>query len=233
MLAHDAQCAAAGVTTVLDALCLGDLGFDKDRITHLPRRRGRPRRAGRHRAAEEPTTSCTCAASCRPPTCWSCWTRWPTTARAHGQPDGPLARASASTPTSTATARMRRREGVPPRRASSSASLELQEQRARLRGPNRRALLARMAERRRAARQPRRPHRGRDRGEPPRRHPHQRVPGHAWPPPRPRKRRGMQVIAGAPNIVRGGSHSGNVAAAELVREPARWTRWRPTTCRPA
>ncbi len=25
MLAHDAQCAAAGVTTVLDALCLGDL----------------------------------------------------------------------------------------------------------------------------------------------------------------------------------------------------------------
>jgi alpha-D-ribose 1-methylphosphonate 5-triphosphate diphosphatase len=28
---------------------------------------------------------------------------------------------------------------------------------------------------------------------------------------------GMEVIAGAPNIVRGGSHSGNVAAAELVR----------------
>ena len=32
MVAHDAQCAAAGVTTVLDALCLGDLGFDKERI---------------------------------------------------------------------------------------------------------------------------------------------------------------------------------------------------------
>jgi alpha-D-ribose 1-methylphosphonate 5-triphosphate diphosphatase len=28
MIAHDAQCAAAGITTVLDALCLGDLGFD-------------------------------------------------------------------------------------------------------------------------------------------------------------------------------------------------------------
>ncbi|MEJ0048211.1 MAG: hypothetical protein WDN04_20375 [Rhodospirillales bacterium] len=27
LLAHDAQCAAAGVTTVLDALCVGDLGF--------------------------------------------------------------------------------------------------------------------------------------------------------------------------------------------------------------
>ena len=32
MVAHDAQCAAAGVTTIFDALCLGDLGFDKDRI---------------------------------------------------------------------------------------------------------------------------------------------------------------------------------------------------------
>jgi alpha-D-ribose 1-methylphosphonate 5-triphosphate diphosphatase len=31
LLAHDAQCAAAGVTTVLDALCVGDLGFDEDR----------------------------------------------------------------------------------------------------------------------------------------------------------------------------------------------------------
>jgi len=29
MIAHDAQCAAAGVTTILDALCLGDLGFDE------------------------------------------------------------------------------------------------------------------------------------------------------------------------------------------------------------
>ncbi|MGH7210118.1 MAG: alpha-D-ribose 1-methylphosphonate 5-triphosphate diphosphatase, partial [Acetobacteraceae bacterium] len=31
MIAHDAQCAAAGVTTVLDALCVGDLGYQKDR----------------------------------------------------------------------------------------------------------------------------------------------------------------------------------------------------------
>jgi alpha-D-ribose 1-methylphosphonate 5-triphosphate diphosphatase len=30
-IAHDGQCAAAGVTTVLDALCLGDLGFDQGR----------------------------------------------------------------------------------------------------------------------------------------------------------------------------------------------------------
>ncbi|MEI7710771.1 MAG: alpha-D-ribose 1-methylphosphonate 5-triphosphate diphosphatase [Rhodospirillales bacterium] len=32
MVAHDAQCAAAGVTTIFDSLCLGDLGFEKDRI---------------------------------------------------------------------------------------------------------------------------------------------------------------------------------------------------------
>ena len=32
MLAHDAQCAAAGVTTVLDALCLGELSINKSRI---------------------------------------------------------------------------------------------------------------------------------------------------------------------------------------------------------
>jgi alpha-D-ribose 1-methylphosphonate 5-triphosphate diphosphatase len=34
------------------------------------------------------------------------------------------------------------------------------------------------------------------------------------------KTHGMQVIAGAPNIVRGGSHSGNVAASDLVRARA-------------
>jgi len=32
MLAHDAQCAVAGVTTVLDALCLGDLNQETERV---------------------------------------------------------------------------------------------------------------------------------------------------------------------------------------------------------
>jgi alpha-D-ribose 1-methylphosphonate 5-triphosphate diphosphatase len=32
LLAHDAQCAVAGVTTVFDALCLGDIGFEKERL---------------------------------------------------------------------------------------------------------------------------------------------------------------------------------------------------------
>ena len=34
------------------------------------------------------------------------------------------------------------------------------------------------------------------------------------------KERGMDVIAGAPNLVRGGSHGGNVAASDLVRARA-------------
>jgi alpha-D-ribose 1-methylphosphonate 5-triphosphate diphosphatase len=34
------------------------------------------------------------------------------------------------------------------------------------------------------------------------------------------KRLGIAVIAGAPNIVRGGSHSGNIAAADLIRAGA-------------
>jgi alpha-D-ribose 1-methylphosphonate 5-triphosphate diphosphatase len=31
MIAHDAQCASAGVTTVFDSFCVGDLGFEEDR----------------------------------------------------------------------------------------------------------------------------------------------------------------------------------------------------------
>ncbi|MCL5235880.1 alpha-D-ribose 1-methylphosphonate 5-triphosphate diphosphatase, partial [Escherichia coli] len=31
------------------------------------------------------------------------------------------------------------------------------------------------------------------------------------------RRHGMNVLMGAPNIVRGGSHSGNVAASELAQ----------------
>ena len=31
-LAHDAQCAAAGITTVLDAFCVGDLGYEAGRV---------------------------------------------------------------------------------------------------------------------------------------------------------------------------------------------------------
>ncbi len=52
LLAHDAQCAAAGITTVFDALCVGHAGFDDDRPRTCARRRGRSGRAGAHRPAE-------------------------------------------------------------------------------------------------------------------------------------------------------------------------------------
>ncbi len=34
-IAHDAQCVAAGITTVLDALCVGDIGYEPGRIETL------------------------------------------------------------------------------------------------------------------------------------------------------------------------------------------------------
>lgn len=43
---------------------------------------------------------------------------------------------------------------------------------------------------------------------------------------------GLQVLMGAPNVVRGGSHSGNVAAAQLA-ESACWISFPATTIRPA
>ena len=106
---------------------------------------------------------------------------------------------------------------------------ELQEQRARLREPNRRALLDRVRGPRHRAGEPRRPHR-------------EEIAENAadgirisefpvtMAAAKAAKAAGMQVIAGAPNIVRGGSHSGNVAAADLVRA-ARWMPSPPTTCR--
>jgi alpha-D-ribose 1-methylphosphonate 5-triphosphate diphosphatase len=42
----------------------------------------------------------------------------------------------------------------------------------------------------------------------------------------------MNVLMGAPNIVRGGSHSGNVAASKLASS-ACWISSRPTTTPPA
>jgi alpha-D-ribose 1-methylphosphonate 5-triphosphate diphosphatase len=45
------------------------------------------------------------------------------------------------------------------------------------------------------------------------------------------RKHGLATVMGAPNVVRGGSHSGNVAAMELAR-PIVSTCCPPTTCRP-
>jgi len=214
MLAHDAQCAAAGVTTVLDALCLGDLGFDKDRVqTFHEGVRDLDALTGTGLLKSEHYLHLRCELPAPD-----------MMALLDPVAEHPLVRMVSLMDHSPGVGqyanldryrRMRVREGH-------SASwienriVELQAQRARLRGPNRRALLARViplgiviashddntaeevAENAAdgirisefpvsmlAAEEAR---------------------GH-----------GMTVIAGAPNIVRGGSHSGNVAAADLVR----------------
>ena len=217
LLAHDAQCAAAGVTTVLDALCLGDLGFDKDRL-----------RTFREGMADLDAMSGTGLLKsdhflhlrCEMPA---------TDVLDLVEPvaDHRLVRMASlmdHSPGIGQYANLDRYRALRRQEGHSDAHIdrqivELTEQRARLRGPNRAALLARFAGLdvvmashddeteaevlenfadgirisefpvTLAAAQIARAH-------------------------------GMGVIAGAPNIVRGGSHSGNVSAAELVRAGA-------------
>ena len=214
MLAHDAQCAAAGVTTVLDALCLGDLGFDKDRTQTFHdgvRDLGALADTGLLKSEHFLHLRCELPAP-------------DMMELLEPVVDNPRARMVSLMDHSPGIGqyanmdryrRMRVREG---HKADwiEGRIVELQDQRARMRGPNRRRLLDRViplgivlashddntadevAENARdgirisefpvsmlAASEAR--------------------------------RHGMTVIAGAPNLVRGGSHSGNVAAADLVR----------------
>ena len=214
MVAHDAQCAAAGVTTVLDALCLGDLGFDKDRVLtfhdgvadldalagtgllksehflHLRCELPAPDMMGLlDPVAEHPRVRMVSLMD-------------------HSPGIGQYANLDRYRA-------MRLREGRSPAWIEDRI-VELQEQRARTRGPNRRALLSRIVplaivlashDDNTAEEVAENAADGIRISEFP-------VSMLAASEAR---ARGMDVIAGAPNIVRGGSHSGNVAAAELVR----------------
>jgi alpha-D-ribose 1-methylphosphonate 5-triphosphate diphosphatase len=214
MVAHDAQCAAAGVTTVLDALCLGDLGFDKERIRTfqegvvdldvLTEAKLLKSDHFLHLRCEVPATD---MLELFDPVA-----------------DHPLVRMVSFMDHSPGVGQyanmdfyreLRRRGGLDEATIERRIR-ELQEQRARLRAPNRRALLERV--------------RGRpislashdDRTE-------AEIAENAadgirisefpvtMEAARAAKAAGMQVIAGAPNIVRGGSHSGNVAVIDLLR----------------
>jgi alpha-D-ribose 1-methylphosphonate 5-triphosphate diphosphatase len=217
MVAHDAQCVAAGVTTVFDALCLGDLGFDKERV----------------RTFKDGVVDLDVLADadllkaehflhlrCEVP--------------AHDMlelfdpvADHPRVRMVSLMDHSPGVGQyadldfyraLRRRGGVDDAYIEQRIG-ELQVQRQLLRGPNRRALLDRVAGRGLALAS----HDDRTVEE---------IAENAadgirisefpvtMAAAKAAKRAGMQVIAGAPNIVRGGSHSGNVSAAELVREQA-------------
>ena len=217
LLAHDQQCAAAGVTTVLDALCLGDLGFDKDRIRTF--REGvadLDALAGTGLLKSDHFLHLRCEMPAQDvldlvdPVADHRLVRM-VSLMDHSPGVGQYANLDRYRA-------LRRKDGHSDEHIERQIA-ELTEQRARLRAPNRAALLARFA--------------GSDiamashddeteaevlenftdgirisefpvtlaAGQVARRH-------------------NMWVIAGAPNIVRGGSHSGNVSAAELVRSGA-------------
>ena len=217
MMAHDAQCAAAGVTTVFDALCLGDLGFHQDRLrTFLDGVADLDALSGSGLLKSEHFLHLRCEMPAID-----------VLALVDPVAEHPLVRMISLMDHSPGFGQyadldryraLRRKDGI------SEASIEhriieLTAQRERLRTPNRRALLDRVAgldlvlashddetEADIAA-------------------------NHAdgiriaeFPvtlaAAKAAKAVGMDVIMGAPNIVRGGSHSGNVSAACLMRERA-------------
>jgi alpha-D-ribose 1-methylphosphonate 5-triphosphate diphosphatase len=217
MVAHDAQCAAAGVTTVLDALCLGDLGFDKGRI-----------RTFRDGVVDLDALADTGLLKsehflhlrCEMPAADVIDLVDPVA-------DHPRVRMISLMDHSPGVGQyadldsyraLRRKENMPDA-VIERRIVELTAQRARLRDPNRRALLARVAgldvvlashDDRTVADIEENVADGIGISEFP-------VTMDAA---QAARRLGMEVIAGAPNIVRGGSHSGNVSAADLVRAGA-------------
>jgi alpha-D-ribose 1-methylphosphonate 5-triphosphate diphosphatase len=213
MVAHDAQCAAAGVVTVLDALCLGDLGFDKERIrtfhdaiVDLDALSGSSLLRAEHflhLRCEVPALDML--------------------ALFDAVADHALVRMVSLMDHSPGVGQyadldfyraLRRRGGLDDQTIERRIR-ELQAQREQVRLPNRRALLERVSERKIAIAS----HDDRTAEE---------IAENAadgivisefpvtMEAAQAAKAAGMQVIAGAPNIVRGGSHSGNVSAADLL-----------------
>jgi alpha-D-ribose 1-methylphosphonate 5-triphosphate diphosphatase len=217
LVAHDAQCAAAGVTTVLDALCLGDLGFDEGRM-----------QTAREGVADLDALCGTGLLKCDHYLHLRCeLPAGDMLAMFDPLIDHTLLRMVSLMDHSPGVGQyadleryreLRRRSGAPEAMIEQRIA-EIVEQRDRLRGPNRRAVLARMAHRGVALAS----HDDRTEAEIAENHGdgvgisefpvslHAAVAA---------KRSGMKVIAGAPNLVRGGSHSGNVAASDLLRADA-------------
>ena len=214
MVAHDAQCAAAGVTTILDALCLGDLGFDTGRIqtfwdgvadldaltpTGLLKSRHYL-----HLRCELPAKD---MMECFDPVAGNPLVRM-ISLMDHSPGIGQYANLEFYRA-------MRKRSGLDDATVDRRIA-ELQDQRERLSEPNRRAVLDRVHGRgiALASRDDRTVEEigrnARD-GITISEFPVTMAAAEAA------KAAGMDVIAGAPNIVRGGSHSGNIAAADLVR----------------
>ncbi len=217
MLTHDAQCAVSGVTTVLDALCLGDLGFDKDRIqTFHDGVRDLDALDGTGLLKSEHFLHLRCEMPADDvmelfePVADHRLVRM-VSLMDHSPGVGQYADLARYR-------KMRMREGVSAERVEQRIG-ELQAQRAKMRDVNRQRLLARVkgldvvlaSHDDRTEEEIEENHRDGIRIS---EFPVSMIAAKAA------RARGMMVIAGAPNIVRGGSHSGNVSAAEMVRERA-------------
>ncbi|HTR16610.1 MAG TPA: alpha-D-ribose 1-methylphosphonate 5-triphosphate diphosphatase [Acetobacteraceae bacterium] len=217
MVAHDAQCAAAGVTTVLDALCLGDSGFNEDRVrTFQDGVADLDALSGSGLLKSEHYLHLRCELPAEgTPALLEPVARHPRLRMVSLMDHCPGIGQYADLALYRA---LRRRDGLNDA-AIDRLIQDLQAQRARLRAPNRRAVLAILADLPVVLAS----HDDRTEEEIAENHsdgisicefPVTLAAAIAA------KARAMQVIAGAPNIVRGGSHTGNVAAAELVRAGA-------------
>ncbi len=215
LLAHDAQVAAAGVTTVCDALCVGDQGFDKDRV-----------RTFQEAVVDLDDLAGTGLLKAEHFLHLRCELPAPDMlALLEPVVEHRLARVVSLMDHSPGVGQyadleryraLRRREGLNGPELERRI-LELQEQRARLRAPNRRTLLDRVA----GLPVVLASHDDETEADVAQNH-EDNIRIAEFPvtmlAARAAKVRGMDVIAGAPNLVRGGSHSGNVAALDLVRE---------------
>ena len=217
-LSHDAQCAAAGVTTVLDALCLGDLGFDQGRdqtfhdgVRDLTALHHQPFMKAEHLLH----LRCELPARDMPELL-------------EGVADHPLIAMVSLMDHSPGVGQYRdlaryRAMRIKQTRMTDaeveSRILQLQAQRAELRERQRRLVIDRFAGRN----IPLASHDDEDAAEV-RRNAADGISVSEFPVTMEAAveaaRIGVGVIAGSPNIVRGGSHSGNVAAIDLVRAGA-------------
>ncbi len=213
LLAHDSHCIAAGITTVLDALCLGDVGFEKERIrTFHEGIADLDALAGTGLLKAEHFLHLRCELPA--PDMLAMFDP----VAAH--PRLRLVSLMDHCPGYGQYADLDYYRALKRRDGFSDLDIDrliatARAQRARVRTPNRVALLARLAGRGIALAS------HDDRTE-------EEVAENAadaigisefpvsMAAARAARGHGMQVIAGAPNIVRGGSHSGNVAAADLV-----------------
>lgn len=214
-LAHDSQVAVAGVTTVLDALCLGDLGFDESRL-QTARDGARDllalTEAGALKSDHRLHLRCELPAT----------DMLPMLADYHDHPMLRMVSLMDHTPGVGQYADPDRYRAMRVKGGASPAAVErriaeLTAQRAEWAEPNRRALLS-LFEGRNV---PLATHDDWD-AEVVARNAADGIGISEFPvnpaAARAARAHGMAIIAGAPNLVRGGSHSGNVSAADLARE---------------